>query len=324
MKPNPFGIRGSSPEPRAVEPTELTPVNQRSSRRLRAKQPEFPLPPEPRVCPAVSEPFNAAAQVTPRNCSCVVLRDYLLVEGTEVLQPASDDEENMDTSSSRKRTREDGCDEGKQGPRKTLPTDDYPAKISDDHSDDGSQSSNSATCTQLETSADRYDTSLTASPSVINALVSATPAASQLLEADYTEASAEAEEHGAAQDYVTSAPPKAIAAFLWHSSCIINGNTRKELKKLKKKNDRQYSVEHLAHTLSYACRFCMHYYCTSHCSGRGDNYERGKKGIVFQSLLLEEKGKRVATRSANHHGPTGDSADMEKFRQVFTKAGHCR
>ncbi|KAH8020287.1 hypothetical protein HPB51_000057 [Rhipicephalus microplus] len=56
---NPVRLRGSSPEPRAVEPTELTAVHQRSSRRLRGEPPEFPLPPDPRVSPAVSDAVSA-------------------------------------------------------------------------------------------------------------------------------------------------------------------------------------------------------------------------------------------------------------------------
>ncbi|KAL3226072.1 hypothetical protein MRX96_004515 [Rhipicephalus microplus] len=69
----------------------------------------------PPVTCALAEPFNAAAPVTPRDCSSVVLGDDLLVEGIRVSLPASDYEKNRDKSGSRKRTREDSCDKSEQG-----------------------------------------------------------------------------------------------------------------------------------------------------------------------------------------------------------------
>ncbi|KAH7976306.1 hypothetical protein HPB52_011425 [Rhipicephalus sanguineus] len=134
---------------------------------------------------ALAEPVNPAAQVTPRDCPSVVLRDNLLAEGIGVPLPASGDE--VDMSSSRKRAREDSSDEDEQGPRKQLPTD-YPAQLPDDHGDDDSHTSNLTTPAQLESSADIGDTSVTLSPSVGNALVAPAPATSQLLEADDIEA----------------------------------------------------------------------------------------------------------------------------------------
>lgn len=202
----------------------------------------------PPATSALAKPVNPAAQVTPRDCSSVVLRDILLAEGIGVPLPASDDEESMDMSSSRKRAREDSCDEDERGPRKQLPTD-YPAQLTDDHGDDRSHTSNLTTSAQLESSADIGDTSVAPSPSVGNALVAPSPATSQLLEADGMEASAEAEEHGAAQEHVSSTPPNTAAAFLRDSPCITNGVTRKKLKKKKKKNKkRKQAVEQ--HTLS--------------------------------------------------------------------------
>ncbi|KAH6939896.1 hypothetical protein HPB50_022015 [Hyalomma asiaticum] len=47
MISSPIRVRESSPEPRRLGPNELTPVHQRTSRRLRGEPPEFPLLPEP-------------------------------------------------------------------------------------------------------------------------------------------------------------------------------------------------------------------------------------------------------------------------------------
>ncbi|KAL1434114.1 hypothetical protein MTO96_011768 [Rhipicephalus appendiculatus] len=188
--------------------------------------------------PALAEPVNPAALVTTQDCSRAVLRDSSLAERIGVPLPASDDEESMDMSSSRKRAREDSCDEDAQGPRKQLPTD-YPADLPDDRGDDGPHTSIAATSSELESSADTSDTSVAPSPSAGNAPVAPAPAASQLQETDGMEASTEAEEHDAAQEHVSSAPPNPAAAFLRDPPCIANVVTRKKLKKKKNKKRRQ-------------------------------------------------------------------------------------
>ncbi|KAL1482436.1 hypothetical protein MTO96_033797 [Rhipicephalus appendiculatus] len=144
----------------------------------------------------------------------------------------------MDMSSSRKPAREDSCDEDAQGPRKQLPTD-YPADLPDDRGDDGPHTSIAATSSELESSADTSDTSVAPSPSAGNVPVAPAPAASQLQETDGMEASTEAEEHDAAQEHVSSAPPNPAAAFLRDPPCIANVVTRKKLKKKKNKKRRQ-------------------------------------------------------------------------------------
>ncbi|KAL1437729.1 hypothetical protein MTO96_048678 [Rhipicephalus appendiculatus] len=188
--------------------------------------------------PALAEPVNPAALVTTQDCSRAVLRDSSLAERIGVPLPASDDEESMDMSSSRKRAREDSCDEDAQGPRKQLPTD-YPADLPDDRGDDGPHTSIAATSSDLESSADTSDTSVAPSPSAGNAPVAPAPAASQLQETDGMEASTEAEEHDAAQEHVSSAPPNPAAAFMRDPPCIANVVTRKKLKKKKNKKRRQ-------------------------------------------------------------------------------------
>ncbi|KAL1429247.1 hypothetical protein MTO96_016575 [Rhipicephalus appendiculatus] len=170
---------------------------------------------------ALAEPVNPAALVTTQDCSRAVLRDSSLAERIGVPLPASDDEESMDMSSSRKRAREDSCDEDAQGPRKQLPTD-YPADLPDDRGDDGPHTSIAATSSELESSADTSDTSVAPSPSAGNVPVAPAPAASQLQETDGMEASTEAEEHDAAQEHVSSAPPNPAAAFLRDPPCIAN------------------------------------------------------------------------------------------------------
>ncbi|KAL1485305.1 hypothetical protein MTO96_047350 [Rhipicephalus appendiculatus] len=152
--------------------------------------------------------------------------------------PASDDEESMDMSSSRKRAREDSCDEDAQGPRKQLPTD-YPADLPDDCGDDGPHTSIAATSSELESCADTSDTSVAPSPSAGNVPVAPAPAASQLQETDGMEASTDAEEHDAAQEHVSSAPPNPAAAFLRDPLCVANVVTRKKLKKKKNKKRQQ-------------------------------------------------------------------------------------
>ncbi|KAL1416634.1 hypothetical protein MTO96_006260 [Rhipicephalus appendiculatus] len=156
---------------------------------------------------ALAEPVNPAALVTTQDCSRAVLRDSSLAERIGVPLPASDDEEIMDMSSSRKRAREDSCDEDAQGPRKQLPTH-YPADLPDDRGDDGPHTSIAATSSELESSADTSDTSVAPSPSAGNVPVAPAPAASQLQETDGMEASTEAEEHDAAQEH--GIPPPAV------------------------------------------------------------------------------------------------------------------
>ncbi|KAL1430163.1 hypothetical protein MTO96_015366 [Rhipicephalus appendiculatus] len=179
---------------------------------------------------ALVEPVNPAALVTTQDCSRAVLRDSSLAERIGVPLPASDDEESMDMSSSRKRAREDSCDEDAQGPRKQLPTD-YPADLPDDCGDDGPHTSITATSSELESSADTSDTSVAPSPSAGNVPAAPAPAASQLQETDGMEASTEAEEHDAAQEHVSSAPPNPAAAFLRDPPCVANVVKKKNNKK---------------------------------------------------------------------------------------------
>ena len=66
MISSPVRVRDGSPEPRRLEPNELTPVHQRTSRRLRGESPEFPLLRErasqpPAVCGGNTEMTSPAA-----------------------------------------------------------------------------------------------------------------------------------------------------------------------------------------------------------------------------------------------------------------------
>lgn len=66
MIPSPTYAREGSPDPRSLEPAQLTPVHQRTSRRIRGEAPEFgPLADSPRAAAAVSLGASAmATQVT--------------------------------------------------------------------------------------------------------------------------------------------------------------------------------------------------------------------------------------------------------------------
>ncbi|KAL3181050.1 hypothetical protein MRX96_037109 [Rhipicephalus microplus] len=188
----------------------------------------------------------------------------------------------------RKRTHEDRCDEREQGPRKQLPMDYYPVRILDDHGNDGSQISNAPTSAQLESSADT---------------------ASQLLEADDMDAPAEAEERGAAQEHVPSIPPN-TAAFLRVA--------RKKLKKKKKKSRRQHADKQPTHPDTAVASTCTT--TAPRTAPAAATTTREERKVPFSnSQPLEDEGKSVATGSANHHGPTGDSADTEGFQQVFSR-----
>ncbi|KAH7956372.1 hypothetical protein HPB52_008704 [Rhipicephalus sanguineus] len=69
---SPLGARERSPDPQRLEPGELTPVHQRSSRRLRGDPPEFgPLPTAP--------PTQAAFTVNSRAMASPVASSELIV-----------------------------------------------------------------------------------------------------------------------------------------------------------------------------------------------------------------------------------------------------
>ncbi|KAL1480226.1 hypothetical protein MTO96_051214, partial [Rhipicephalus appendiculatus] len=213
----------------------LQPLTSPSPRRPAAhRTPQRMFPPLPRS-PNLSTLLPSLPRRTAPAQFCGIARSP---RGSGVPLPASDDEESMDMSSSRKRAREDSCDEDAQGPRKQLPTD-YPADLLDDRGDDGPHTSIAATSSEPESSADTSDTPNAPSPSADNVPVAPAPAASQLQETDGMEASTEAEEHDAAQEHVSSAPPNPAAAFLRDPPCIANVVTRKKLKKKKNKKTRQ-------------------------------------------------------------------------------------
>ncbi|KAL1479065.1 hypothetical protein MTO96_052170 [Rhipicephalus appendiculatus] len=269
--------------------------------------------------PALAEPVNPAALVTTQDCSRAVLRDSSLAERIGVPLPASDDEESMDMSSSRKRAREDSCDEDAQGPRKQLPTD-YPADLPDDRGDDGPHTSIAATSSELESSADTSDTSVAPSPSAGNAPVAPAPAASQLQETDGMEASTEAEEHDAAQEHVSSAPPNPAAAFLrdppMHREC---GHPQEAQEKEKQEKTAGRQAEQ---TLCYAWRFYLQQYHPLHCPGRGDNQDRGEGDTLSGRVSCTAIDVSLATRGASYDWATEpDSWGSDHLPITITPAG---
>ncbi|KAL1430159.1 hypothetical protein MTO96_015363 [Rhipicephalus appendiculatus] len=236
---------------------------------------------------ALVEPVNPAALVTTQDCSRAVLRDSSLAERIGVPLPASDDEESMDMSSSRKRAREDSCDEDAQGPRKQLPTD-YPADLPDDCGDDGPHTSIAATSSELESSADTSDTSVAPSPSAGNVPAAPAPAASQLQETDGMEASTEAEEHDAAQEHVSSAPPNPAAAFLRDPPMRRECGHPQEAQE--KEKPEETAGRQTEQTLCYAWRFYLHQYHPLHCPGR--LYNSIAKFSVVEGMSAYQKDEK--------------------------------